>query len=84
MFHPHLLEPDNDFSPWGDDDSPYELMEKTANNTAEQLKMLQQMKSESDKEAKINQKRFIIQTVLSTAALIASVVAAVAAIIALL
>lgn len=84
MFHPHLSEPDYDFDPWGDDDSPYELMEKTTNNTAEQLKMLQQMKSESDKEAEINRKRFIIQTVLSTAALIASVVAAVAAIIALL
>ena len=84
MFHPHLPEPDCDFDLWGDDDSPYELMEKTANNTAEQLKMLQQMKSESDKEAEINRKRFIIQTVLSTAALIASVVAAVAAIIALL
>lgn len=69
---------------WGDDDSPYELMEKTANNTADQLKMLQQMKSESDKEAEINRKRFIIQTVLSVAALIASVVAAVAAIISLL
>lgn len=84
MFHPHLPEPDYDFDLWCDDDSPYELMEKTANNTAEQLKMLQQMKSESDKEAEINRKRFIIQTVLSTAALIASVVAAVAAIIALL
>lgn len=84
MFHPHLPEPDYDFDLWGDDDSPYELMEKTANNTAEQLKMLQQMKSESDKEAEINRKRFIIQAVLSTAALIASVVAAVAAIIALL
>lgn len=84
MFHPHLPEPDYDFNPWGDDDSPYELMEKTATNTAEQLKMLQQIKSESDKEAEINRKRFIIQTVLSTAALIASVVAAVAAIIALL
>lgn len=84
MFHPHLPEPDYNFDPWGDDDSPYELMEKTATNTAEQLKMLQQIKSESDKEAEINRKRFIIQTVLSTAALIASVVAAVAAIIALL
>ena len=84
MFHPHLPEPDYEFDLWDDDDSPYELMEKTANNTTEQLKMLQQMKSESDKEAEINRKRFIIQTVLSTAALIASVVAAVAAIIALL
>ena len=84
MFHPHLPEPDYDFNPWGDDNSPYELMEKTATNTAEKLKMLQQIKSESDKEAEINRKRFIIQTVLSTAALIASVVAAVAAIIALL
>ena len=83
MFRPHI--PENyDFDLWGDDDSPYELMEKTANNTAEQLKMLQQMKSESDKESEINRKRFIIQTVLSTAALIASVAAAVAAIIALL
>ena len=45
---------------WGDDASPYELMEKTATNTAEQLKMLQQMKTESDKEAEINRKRFII------------------------
>ena len=69
---------------WGDDDSPYELMEKTANNTAEQLKMLQQIKSESDKETELKRKRFIIQAALSAAALVASVVAAVAAIIALL
>lgn len=84
MLHPHLPEPDYDVDLWGDDDSPYELMEKTANNTADQLKMLQQMKTESDKEAEINRRRFFIQTVLSVAALIASVVAAVAAIIALL
>lgn len=84
MFHTNMPKPDLDFDLWGDNDSPYELMEKTANNTAEQLNMLQQMKAESDKEAEINRKRFIIQTVLSTSALIASVVAAVAAIIALL
>lgn len=84
MFHPHLPEPDYNLDLWGDDDSPYELMEKTANNTAEQLKMLQQIKSESDKETELNRKRFIIQTALSAAALVASFVAAVAAIIALL
>ena len=81
---PDFPKPDYDFNLWGDDDSPYDLMEKTSINTAEQLKMLKEMKSESDKEAEINRKRFMIQTGLSVAALIASVAAAVAAIIALL
>lgn len=81
---PDFPKPDYDFNLWGDDDSPYDLMEKTSINTAEQLKILKEMKSESDKEAEINHKRFMIQTGLSVAALIASVAAAVAAIIALL
>lgn len=44
---------------------------------------LDKMQSDSEKESKINNKRFIIQTVISVLGLIAAVVAAVAAIIAL-
>ncbi len=82
MFHPNI--DDENFNPWDDDDSPYDLWEKTSHNTEEQLKMFQQMKNDSERESKINKNRFIIQTVLSATSLIASVVAAVAAIIALL
>lgn len=46
--------------------------------------ILLQIQEESAKESTIQQKRFIIQTVLSVAALIAAVVAAVAALIPLL
>ena len=46
--------------------------------------ILHQMQEGSKAESAINQKRFIVQTVLSLASLIAAVVAAVAAIISLL
>lgn len=46
--------------------------------------MLLEMQADSKKESQIEAKRFIFQTILSVASLIAAVVAAVAAIIALL
>lgn len=46
--------------------------------------MLLEIQANSEKESKIETKRFIVQTILSVASLIAAVVAAVAAIIALL
>lgn len=46
--------------------------------------MLRQIQENAEIESKIEQRRFIIQTVLSVSGLIAAVVAAVAAIIALL
>lgn len=46
--------------------------------------LLRQMQAESKKDSEIQTKRFIVQTVLSVAALIAAVVAAVAAVIPLI
>lgn len=46
--------------------------------------ILRKMQEDSDKESKINQRRFVIQTVLTVASLVTALVAAVAAVIALL
>lgn len=46
--------------------------------------ILRKMQEDSDKESKINQRRFFIQTVLTVASLVTALVAAVAAVIALL
>lgn len=74
----------NDYNPWGDSETPYDLWERTADSLEKQADVISQMKSDSDKESKINSRRFVIQTVLSVFSLVASVIAAVAAIIALL
>lgn len=67
-----------------DSAGPYDLMKRTAYNTEKQLELLKQIQMDSEKESEKNRKRFIIQTVLSVAALTASSIAAVAAIIALM
>lgn len=52
--------------------------------TFETRDLLKKIREESTKESQINTKHFIIQTVVSVAALIAAVVAAVAAVISLM
>ncbi len=52
--------------------------------TFETLDLLKKMRKESAKESQINTKRFIIQTAVSVAALIAAVVGAVATVISLM
>lgn len=72
MFPPEIKEPN--FDPWGDDDSPYDLAEKTANNTEKQLEILMQMQKSSEKQSKIELKRFWINFVLALIAAVASVI----------
>lgn len=61
-----------------------DLLKEIKKAQDEQIYLVNKIQDDSEKEAKINRKRFIIQTVLSVASLIAAVVAAVAAIIVLL
>ena len=61
-----------------------ELLEAIRKTQLEQIDHLDKLQLESEKESEINHKRFIIQTIISVASLIAAVVGAVAAIIALL
>lgn len=61
-----------------------DLLKEIKKSQDEQIYLVNKIQDDSEKEAKINRKRFIIQTVLSVASLIAAVVAAVAAIIVLL
>ena len=65
------------------DKPPYELWEQTVNNLKEQNRLLEQLQEDSFKNAKTNNKRFIIQTVLSVLTLLVSLIASVAAIISL-
>lgn len=57
-----------------------ELLEAIRKTQLEQIDHLDKLQLESEKESEINHKRFIIQTIIS----VASLIAAVAAIIALL
>lgn len=61
-----------------------DLLNQVIDIQHEQLHLINKINDDSQRESRVQTKRFIIQTALSIAALIASVVAAVAAIIALL
>lgn len=73
MFPPKISGPGFDFNPWGDDDTPYELNEKTAHNTEQQLEILKQMQKSSEKQSKIEFKRFCINFILALIAAVAAV-----------
>lgn len=74
MLPPKIPTPDFEFYPWGDDDSPYELSEKIAQNTEKQLDALEKQLKLAESEAKSAKKAAIFAGIMSVASLITTIV----------
>ena len=63
-----------------DYDPPKSVVHKTADNTDEMIKLLQTMIDSAVKESRAQHNRFVVETILSTVAIVIATVAAVASI----
>lgn len=74
MLPPKIPTPDFESYPWGDDDSPYELLEKTAQNTEKQLAALEKQLKLAESEVKSAKNAAIFAGIVSVASLIATII----------